>query len=51
MSVIKSSRPVPQANVLDKPIPQNPKYKNIQSTIDTGDSITKFLKRSEELKG
>ncbi len=52
---------------MDKRIPRNPKYENVESTIDTGfimirsktniypvlfsgDSLTKFLKRNEELR-
>jgi hypothetical protein len=51
---------------LDKRIPRNPKYENVQSTINTGlfgffntieihsfylgDSLTNFLKRNEELR-
>ncbi|CAF1049436.1 unnamed protein product [Rotaria sp. Silwood1] len=50
MSVIISNRPKSQINILDKRIPRNPKYENIKATIDTGDSLTKFLKRNEELR-
>lgn len=37
-------------NPLDKVIKKNPKYEHIQSTLDTGSSITKYLKRIEEIK-
>ncbi|CAF3684702.1 unnamed protein product, partial [Rotaria sordida] len=50
MSVIISNRPKSQINILDKRIPRNPKYENIQPTIDSGNSITKFLKRNEQLR-
>ncbi|CAF3006763.1 unnamed protein product [Rotaria sp. Silwood2] len=50
MSVIISNRPKSQINILDKRIPRKPKYENIQATIDSGDSLTKFLKRHEELR-
>ncbi|CAF3823235.1 unnamed protein product [Rotaria sp. Silwood1] len=50
MSMITSNRPKPPINVLDKRVPRNPKYENVQPTIDTGDSLTKFLKRNEELR-
>jgi len=50
MSSIASNRPKSQVNILDKRIPRNPKYENVQATIDTGDSLTKFLKRHEELR-
>ncbi|CAF3421013.1 unnamed protein product [Rotaria sp. Silwood1] len=51
MSVIISNRPKSQINILDKRIPRNPKYENIKATIDTGGSLTKFVKRNEELRG
>ncbi|KAH9503745.1 Centrosomal protein of 41 kDa [Bulinus truncatus] len=35
---------------LDKKIPENPKYKHVRSTIDTGASITKYMEKMEELK-
>ncbi|CAF0907255.1 unnamed protein product [Rotaria sordida] len=50
MSVIISNRPKSRINILDKRIPRNPKYENIQPTIDSGNSITKFLKRNEQLR-
>lgn len=50
MSSITSNRPKSQVNILDKRIPRNPKYENVQATIDTGDSLTKYLKRHEELR-
>lgn len=50
MSIITSNRPKPPVNILDKRIPRNPKYENIESTLDTGDSLTKFIKRNEELR-
>ncbi|UJR22038.1 hypothetical protein I4U23_025106 [Adineta vaga] len=50
MSVITSKRLKPPLHPLEKRIPRNPKYENVQSTLDTGDSLTKFLKRNEELR-
>ncbi|CAF1086912.1 unnamed protein product [Adineta steineri] len=50
MSVITSKRIKTPMNPLDKRIPRNPKYENVQTTLDTGDSMTKFLKRNEELR-
>jgi len=50
MSAITTTRPKPQVNILDKRIPRNPKYENVESTLDTGESLTKFLKRHEELR-
>ncbi|UJR27167.1 hypothetical protein I4U23_008465 [Adineta vaga] len=51
MSLIRINRPKPPINILDKRIPQNPRYKNVQPTVDTGDSQTNVLKRNEELRG
>ena len=36
--------------VLDRVIKKNPKYENVESTIDTGASETKYLKKVEEIK-
>ena len=36
--------------VLDRVIKKNPKYENVESTIDTGASVTKYLKKVEEIK-
>ncbi|XP_018652271.1 putative centrosomal protein of 41 kDa (Cep41 protein) (Testis-specificprotein A14 protein) [Schistosoma mansoni] len=35
---------------LQKTIPRNPKYENIQPTIDTGASLSKYLKKMEEIR-
>ncbi|CAH8517546.1 unnamed protein product [Schistosoma turkestanicum] len=35
---------------LQKAIPRNPKYENIQPTIDTGSSLSKYLKKMEEIR-
>ncbi|CAH8560112.1 unnamed protein product [Heterobilharzia americana] len=35
---------------LQKVIPRNPKYEDIQPTIDTGASLSKYLKKMEELR-
>ncbi|CAF0754864.1 unnamed protein product [Adineta ricciae] len=51
MSLIRTNRPKPPVNILDKRIPRNPRYENVQTTIDTGDSLTNALKRSEESRG
>lgn len=37
-------------NPLDKVIKKNPKYEHVQSTIDTGSSMTKYLRKIEEIK-
>ncbi|CAH8855186.1 unnamed protein product [Trichobilharzia szidati] len=35
---------------LEKVIPRNPKYEDIEPTIDTGASLSKYLKRMEEIR-
>ncbi|XP_064400340.1 centrosomal protein of 41 kDa-like [Halichondria panicea] len=35
---------------LNKRIPENPKYKHIKSSIDTGASVSKYVERLEEMK-
>ncbi|KAI8504057.1 Centrosomal protein of 41 kDa [Branchiostoma belcheri] len=36
--------------ILNKRIPENPKYKHVQSTIDTGASLTKYMKKIEDIR-
>uniref|UniRef100_A0A1I8HU88 Rhodanese domain-containing protein n=1 Tax=Macrostomum lignano TaxID=282301 RepID=A0A1I8HU88_9PLAT len=43
------ARPKP-IDPLQKRIPRNPKYANVKSTIDTGASITKYMKKIEEIR-
>uniref|UniRef100_A0A8C0HIW3 Centrosomal protein of 41 kDa n=1 Tax=Chelonoidis abingdonii TaxID=106734 RepID=A0A8C0HIW3_CHEAB len=35
---------------LTKRIPQNPKYQHIKSRLDTGNSLTKYIEKLEEIK-
>uniref|UniRef100_A0A8C3T0L5 Centrosomal protein 41 n=1 Tax=Chelydra serpentina TaxID=8475 RepID=A0A8C3T0L5_CHESE len=47
------SRPVffpPPKQCLTKRIPQNPKYQHIKSRLDTGNSLTKYIEKLEEIK-
>ncbi|BFZ10539.1 hypothetical protein BsWGS_13578 [Bradybaena similaris] len=37
-------------NPLEKKIPENPKYKHVRATVDTGASLSKYLEKMEELK-
>ncbi|XP_031571979.1 centrosomal protein of 41 kDa-like [Actinia tenebrosa] len=37
-------------NVLDKKIPENPKYKHVKATVDTGSSVTKYMERIEDMR-
>ncbi|KAK4470808.1 hypothetical protein MN116_006328 [Schistosoma mekongi] len=39
-----------QKDPLQKAIPRNPKYENIEPTIDTGASLSKYLKKVEEIR-
>eukprot|EP00112_Aurelia_sp_Birch-Aquarium-sp1_P004749 Seg154.7 transcript_id=Seg154.7/GoldUCD/mRNA.D3Y31 product="Centrosomal protein of 41 kDa" protein_id=Seg154.7/GoldUCD/D3Y31 len=35
---------------LNKKIPENPKYKHIHATVDTGSSVTKYLEKIDDLR-
>ncbi|CAG5129854.1 unnamed protein product [Candidula unifasciata] len=37
-------------NPLEKKIPENPKYKHVRATVDTGASLSKYMEKMEELK-
>ncbi|GFN97416.1 centrosomal protein of 41 kda [Plakobranchus ocellatus] len=45
-----SARGRKSANPLDKKIPENPKFKHVRSTIDTGASLSKYMEKLEEMK-
>ncbi|CAH1783396.1 unnamed protein product [Owenia fusiformis] len=47
MSAKSSSR---NADILQKKIPRNPKYENVQATVDTGASVTKYMRKIEDIK-
>lgn len=49
MSSFSTAKPK-KINPLDKVIKKNPKYDNVQSTLDTGSSITKYLRKIDEIK-
>ncbi|XP_046356305.1 centrosomal protein of 41 kDa-like isoform X2 [Haliotis rufescens] len=49
MSAVSSARPK-KVDPLSKKIPQNPKYKHVKATVDTGCSVSRYLARIEELK-
>ena len=42
-------RPKPKASPLDKKIVPNPKYKNVETVVDTGNNLRKELERLEEV--
>jgi centrosomal protein CEP41 len=35
---------------MNKRVPENPRYKHVRPTVDTGASLTKYLERMEEMK-
>eukprot|EP00794_Sanderia_malayensis_P005924 gene5924-6610_t len=37
-------------DILNKKIPENPRYKHIGATVDTGSSVTKYLGKIEDLR-
>ncbi|CAM9977758.1 unnamed protein product [Lampetra fluviatilis] len=37
-------------NILNKRVPQNPKYKNVKSKLDTGSSLTKYMEKLEDMR-
>ena len=41
-------RPKPKASPMDKKIVPNPRYKNIETSLDTGNNLRKELERLEE---
>ncbi|KAG8542098.1 hypothetical protein GDO81_027465, partial [Engystomops pustulosus] len=36
--------------ILKKRIPQNPKYQHVRTRLDTGNSMTKYMEKIEEIK-
>lgn len=49
MSSFSTAKPK-KMNPLDKVIKKNPRYANVETTLDTGSSMTKYLKKVEEIK-
>ncbi|XP_046548729.1 centrosomal protein of 41 kDa-like isoform X2 [Haliotis rubra] len=49
MSAVSSARPK-KIDPLSKKIPENPKYKHVKPTVDTGSSVSRYLARIEEMK-
>ncbi|XP_004856385.1 centrosomal protein of 41 kDa isoform X2 [Heterocephalus glaber] len=43
-------RHIGKPEYLTKRIPQNPKYRHIKSRLDTGNSMTKYIEKLEEIK-
>ena len=46
---VRRMRPKPKASPLDKKIVPNPKYKNVETVVDTGNNLRKELERLEEV--
>ncbi|XP_066446020.1 centrosomal protein of 41 kDa [Eleutherodactylus coqui] len=46
---MSTRRNIGDPEVLKKRIPQNPKYQHIKTRLDTGNSMTKYLERIEEI--
>ncbi|CAB3987970.1 centrosomal of 41 kDa [Paramuricea clavata] len=42
--------PKKKDDIFSKKVPENPKYKHIKHTVDTGSSITKHMEKWEEIK-
>ncbi|KAM4036733.1 centrosomal protein of 41 kDa [Anomaloglossus baeobatrachus] len=47
---MSARRNIGDPEILKKRIPQNPKYQHVKSRLDTGNSITKYLEKIEEIK-
>ncbi|XP_053318053.1 centrosomal protein of 41 kDa [Spea bombifrons] len=47
---MSARRNIGDPEVLKKKIPQNPKYLHIKSRLDTGNSMTKYMEKIEEIK-
>ncbi|XP_071806115.1 centrosomal protein of 41 kDa-like [Asterias amurensis] len=45
----RNSRSAP-SNILNKKIPENPRYKDVKSTLDTGASMSKYMAKIEEIR-
>uniref|UniRef100_A0A8C4Q4S4 Centrosomal protein 41 n=1 Tax=Eptatretus burgeri TaxID=7764 RepID=A0A8C4Q4S4_EPTBU len=45
-----SGRPQGKKDVLNKRIPENPKFRHVKARVDTGNSLTKYLEKLEEIR-
>ncbi|XP_065066764.1 centrosomal protein of 41 kDa-like [Rhopilema esculentum] len=51
LGIMASSNKAKKPNdFLNKRIPENPKYKGVKATVDTGASVTKYLEKIEDLR-
>ncbi|CAC5410319.1 CEP41 [Mytilus coruscus] len=49
MSSVSTAKAKP-VNILDKKIPENPKYKHVRATVDTGSSVTRYMEKIEDIR-
>ncbi|KAJ8374218.1 hypothetical protein SKAU_G00047980 [Synaphobranchus kaupii] len=47
---MSTKRGIGNAEYLKKRVPQNPKYQNVKSRLDTGCSLSKYMERLEDIK-
>ncbi|XP_068132137.1 centrosomal protein of 41 kDa isoform X2 [Hyperolius riggenbachi] len=47
---MSARRQIGDPEILKKRIPQNPKYQHVKTRLDTGNSMTKYMERIEEIK-
>ena len=48
---VRRMRPKPKTSPLDKKIVKNPRYKNVENVVDTGNNLRKELEKLEEGQG
>ena len=46
---VRRMRPKPKTSLLDKKIVKNPRYKNVENVVDTGNNLRKELEKLEEV--
>ncbi|XP_065826326.1 centrosomal protein of 41 kDa-like [Oscarella lobularis] len=44
------AKPKPKRDILNQRIPENPRYKHVKATVDTGASLSKYLEKMEDIK-
>ncbi|KAL5014489.1 hypothetical protein ScPMuIL_008759 [Solemya velum] len=49
MSAVSTSRPR-KVDPLSRKVPENPKYKHVRATVDTGASITRYMEKIEDIR-
>nr|XP_054752383.1 centrosomal protein of 41 kDa-like [Lytechinus pictus] len=46
----RTSRPGTRVDILNRKVPENPRYKDVKSVIDTGASLTKHMAKIEDIR-